>query len=250
MTDMAPGVYRVGDGVLNFYVLVEGTDLTLVDAGFPGHYDQLVALLEGIGRTVRDVRAVVLTHAHLDHIGLAERLRTEAGATVWVHTREQPALADPFRRPADAKPESGMGGYLLRHPTVLRLPVRWARMGAFRTRAVTQTSSFDDDAVLDVPGRPRVVAVPGHTPGSVAFHLPADGVVLTGDALVTHDGLIGCTGIGPQIVGPMFTHDTAQARASLEALTSLDAGLLLPGHGDPFRGPVANAVAQARRAPV
>jgi glyoxylase-like metal-dependent hydrolase (beta-lactamase superfamily II) len=79
--------------------------------------------------------------------------------------------------------------------------------------------------------------MPGHTPGSVAVHPPPQGVVLTGDALVTHDGLL------------VFTHDTALARASLKALASFDAGLVLPGHGDPFHGAVADAVAQARNAP-
>jgi glyoxylase-like metal-dependent hydrolase (beta-lactamase superfamily II) len=95
-----------------------------------------------------------------------------------------------------------------------------------------------------------VIAIPGHTPGSVAFHLPTQGTVFTGDALVTHDGLIGRTGTGPQIIGPVFTHDTAQAKASLKALTSLDAGLVLPGHGDPFHGPIADAAAQAQHAPL
>jgi len=235
--------------MVNFYVLVEGTDLALVDAGLPAHYDQLTAVLEGIGRSVRDVRAVLLTHVHLDHVGLAERLRQQTGATVWVHARDVPALAHPLRPPADAKPEAGLGRYLLRHPAALRVPVRLARSAAFRTPAITAASQLDDDMILDVPGRPRVVAVPGHTPGSVAFHLPAQGVVLTGDALVTHDGLVGRTGTGPQIIGPVFTHDTAQARASLEALASLDAGLVLPGHGDPVHGAVADAVAHARNAP-
>jgi glyoxylase-like metal-dependent hydrolase (beta-lactamase superfamily II) len=91
--------------------------------------------------------------------------------------------------------------------------------GGVRRHEGTSASSFDDGMTLDVPGRPRVVAVPGHTPGSVAFHLPAQGVVFTGDALVTHDGLVGLTGIEPQIIGPVFTHDTAQVRTSLEALT-------------------------------
>lgn len=62
-------------------------------------------------------------------------------------------------------------------------------------------------------------------------------------------GLIGRTGTGPQIIGPVFTHDTASARASLPALASVDAGLGLPGHGEPFHGPVADAAAQAQHVP-
>lgn len=172
LTKAASGVRRIGDDMVNSYVLVEGTDLTLVDAGLPAHYGRLTALLEGIGRSVRDVRAVLLTYAHLDHVGLAERLRQETGATVWLHECDVPAPADPLRPPADAKPEARLGRYL-RHPNRAAGANAPGRVGGVPHTAITSTSHLEDDMILDVPGRPPVVAVPGHTPGSVGFHLPA-----------------------------------------------------------------------------
>jgi glyoxylase-like metal-dependent hydrolase (beta-lactamase superfamily II) len=243
---LTDGVYRLGDSTVNFYVLREGTDLTVVDTGLPAHYAQLTAILAGIGRSARDIRAVLLTHTHLDHVGLAERIRREAGATVWVHALDAPALASPRRSAGDARPEGRLGRYLLRRPAALAMPVHMARAGAFRTPAVGTASHLRAGTVLDVPGRPCAIWVPGHTPGSVAFHLPAQGAVLTGDALVTRDSLADRT--GPTIVCAAFTHDTTQALASLESLASLDAGLVLPGHGNPYKHGISQAVRQARQA--
>ena len=107
-------------------------------------------------------------------------------------------------------------------------------------------SGFDEGAVLDVPGRPTVVHVPGHTPGSSALLLADRGVLLTGDALVTFNAVTGQT--GPQLAPIAFASDSAAASASLDRLSPLAGELLLPGHGDPYRGSPARAVELARAA--
>jgi glyoxylase-like metal-dependent hydrolase (beta-lactamase superfamily II) len=120
-------------------------------------------------------------------------------------------------------------------------------MGGFAGSKVADPRTIDGDRLLaDVPGRPRVVALPGHTPGSVGYLFADRGLLFTGDALVTYDGITGHH--GPTVVSRAFTHDSRTALASLTTLATVDAGLLLPGHGDPFSGTPADAAAQARSA--
>jgi glyoxylase-like metal-dependent hydrolase (beta-lactamase superfamily II) len=93
-----------------------------------------------------------------------------------------------------------------------------------------------------VPGAPRVIAVPGHTPGSAALHLAGHDAVFVGDALAT---LAVTTGErGPRIAP--FCADRAGALASLANLEDLDARLVLPGHGDAFTGGAGEAVRLVR----
>jgi glyoxylase-like metal-dependent hydrolase (beta-lactamase superfamily II) len=112
------------------------------------------------------------------------------------------------------------------------------RKGGLRTTPIAEVITFDDGATLDVPGSPRVIHVPGHTPGSAALHVPSLDALFVGDAIATRAVTTGA--IGPAI-GP-FSADPAQARSSLARLDGLDAGLVLPGHGDPWTGGVAEAV--------
>ena len=240
MSRPAPTVERLGDDLVNFYLVEHPDGLVLVDAGLPGHLAQ-------IGDRLPDVRAVLLTHAHPDHTGLAGAAQ-RAGADIWIHERDEPVLADgPRSAMRHAKPERSMLPYLLRRPSAIGTPVHLARQGAFTARPVTGARTFGGDRILsDVPGRPEVITLPGHTPGTVAYHFPDLGVLFTGDALVTHDGLTGR--VGPSLVCRGFTHDSAAALASLDRLASLPASLLLPGHGEPFPGGSRAAADQARRA--
>jgi glyoxylase-like metal-dependent hydrolase (beta-lactamase superfamily II) len=232
--EVTDGVHRFGSRLVNWYAIERGGRLTIVDAGMRGYWRQLAGALGSLGRTLDDVEAVVLTHAHVDHIGFAERLRATAGTAVHVHE-------------GDSGP--GLRRYPPLHlywrPASWPLAVHGARMGLFGTPRVAEVRSFADGEVLDVPGRPRVRHVPGHTRGSCALHLPEASVVFSGDALVTFDPYRRRS--GPRLLVKGVNEDVAQAKASLDELAGLNARVLLPGHGEPWRDGVAAAVAEARR---
>jgi glyoxylase-like metal-dependent hydrolase (beta-lactamase superfamily II) len=244
---VAPGVHRLGDEAVNFYLIEHEDGLVLVDAGLPGHFSQVQEHLAILGHDLSEIRAVLLTHGHPDHTGLAERLRAEAGADIWIHRDDAPILTDgPRSAMRHSKPERSVLPYLLRRPSAIGGPLHMARKGAFTAPRVQQTRNFIDEEPLSaVPGRPRPVLLPGHTSGSVAYLFADRGLLFTGDALVTADGMTGHT--GPCLVCRGFTHDGAQALASLDRLAALPDCLILPGHGDLFDDGPRAAAELARR---
>jgi glyoxylase-like metal-dependent hydrolase (beta-lactamase superfamily II) len=98
--------------------------------------------------------------------------------------------------------------------------------------------------VLDVPGSPRIIHLPGHTPGSVAVHVPAVDALFLGDAMTTRNVLTGVRGPEPA----PFTLDPRQAIASLDRIETVDATWVLPGHGPAWDGGVGEAVRLIRNA--
>jgi glyoxylase-like metal-dependent hydrolase (beta-lactamase superfamily II) len=240
---VAEGVRRFDDGIVNWYLVEDGDRMALIDAGFPRDWSMLTAALGTLGRRLSDLSAVVITHAHVDHIGFAERARQEAGATVYVHELDKPSVQSPA---AIAKSERHPLLYA-NHAATRKLLLKATLAGAPLAKRVREVTTFADGEVLDaVPGRPRVVHTPGHTDGHSSLHLPDRGVLFLGDALVTRDPYTGRT--GPRIVAAAATKDTGQALASLERIAAVEADLLLPGHGEPWRGSPAEAVALARAA--
>lgn len=100
--------------------------------------------------------------------------------------------------------------------------------------------------MLDVPGRPRAVATPGHTFGHMALHVADRELLFAGDALVTKDPY--SERRGPRLVARAATADSGQALRSLAAIEATGARILAPGHGDVWDRGAAEAVAHARRA--
>src|SRR3954451_13078023 len=80
---VADGIYRLGPDWVGWYLYDVDGAVTVVDCGFSGYFEQLPAALSELGRSLDAVAAVVLTHYHSDHVGSAERIRREAGATVF-----------------------------------------------------------------------------------------------------------------------------------------------------------------------
>jgi len=237
--EIAPGIRRLGEGLVNVYLLEEAGAVTIIDAGAPGQWKELLAELAAMGRTIDDIRAVVLTHGHSDHIGFAERARRELRVPVSVHEADR-ALATGEVRPTRDRVTKGPRPRPL---ALLGFLAYSVRKGMLRIPSIQEVATYGDGATLDVPGAPRVILVPGHTAGSAALHVPARDVVFVGDAFATRSSLTGAR--GPLTV-PQFNADTLQALASLERLAELDAGLALPGHGEPWRGSLAEAVRLVR----
>ena len=241
MVQVADGIHRLSPGVCNFYLIEEAGRLVLVDAGAPADWNLLVRTLPTLGRALDDLEAVLITHAHSDHTGFAERARTTAHAPVWVH-QEDAAVAKGAK---PAKNDGRATSYLLKvefYRTLLSL----TRRGATRMIPIHEVSTFADGEKLDVPGGPRAVHAPGHTPGTTALLLEDRRVLLTGDSLVTRNPLTGR--VGPQIMPSGLNQDTPLALRSLDALDGVPAEVLLPGHGEPFTEGTAEAVRRARAA--
>jgi glyoxylase-like metal-dependent hydrolase (beta-lactamase superfamily II) len=239
--EVAEGVYRLGTKWINFYLVGEGAEYTLVDAGYPGYWKYLASALDSLGTSPDAIRAVIVTHHHADHAGTAEQVRSSGGARVLAGEGDAWIVAGKYR--SHASP--GFYRRSLVHRSGVAFIAHSALAGGARYRPVDGVESLkDEDATLDVPGRPRVIHTPGHTAGHYSVALPERGVLVSGDALATFDYVTGKRRIG---LHPL-NDDREIALASLDSLQAIEAETVLPAHGDPWTGGLPRALEMTREA--
>jgi glyoxylase-like metal-dependent hydrolase (beta-lactamase superfamily II) len=235
--EVTDGVYRFGTDRINWYVLEAEDGLTLIDAGLPGHWPQLTRWLDEHGYELTDVTVIILTHADVDHVGFAGTLANR-GVPVYCHPDDLPLLR--------SHPQSPPGWYLrnLWRPRFFMYAVEMLRDGVRSVEPVTDAEPLADGKVLPVPGDPRVIFAPGHTPGSSVLFVENRNILFCGDVLATRNIFTQREG-DPQLLGDA-DEDHEEAKASLGRLEGLGTVTLLPGHGNPWRGEVDRALALAR----
>lgn len=222
---------------MNFYLVLDGDEALLVDAGYPGYFAWLAPLAEALGLGLEAVKAVIVTHHHVDHAGAAEAVRSRARARVLVDQGD----VEKVRGERRSHPPSGFYRQVWR-PTMIRYLVHTIRAGGARYRPVREVAPLEDGERLDLPGGPRILRTPGHTAGHCSVLLEERGVLLCGDAMVNFDYASG--DIGPKL--HRFNEDRDRAFGSLECFEGLDVETILFGHGDPWRDGLGRALELVR----
>src|SRR6476661_6024218 len=242
---MAPALTAVTDSVhfaytdlVNWTLVTDDTGVMLIDAGFPGSRDDVIASLRQLGYGFDDVRAILLTHAHIDHFGSAIWFAKTHGTPVYCHADEVGHAKREYLE--QASPVDVVTH--IWQPRWLKWSMAISRKGAFTRDGIPTAQALTEDVAAGLPGAPMAIPSPGHTGGHCSFVV--DRVLVSGDALVTGHPV--ATRSGPQLLHKVFNHDQAGCIRSLAALAMLDTEVLIPGHGPVWRGPIREASEMAR----
>jgi glyoxylase-like metal-dependent hydrolase (beta-lactamase superfamily II) len=226
----------------HFFLLEQDGEVTLIDAGLSGYRDTLEPALADMGRSIDDVKAIVLTHADPDHVGFAGELQQTHGIPVYVHRADSERTRQGKTKHAEGSPLAMLG--MLKHAHSRRALRHAIANGGVKQSKVREVIPFDDGDELDVPGRLRVIHTPGHTEGHCVLYAPFEDALFVGDAINNLDLVTGQPGahLAPQAANT----STNQAYESLSRIEELDAQTLYFGHGDPSTQGTRAIVAEAR----
>ena len=202
--NVVDGVHRIEDACANRSLVEEDGRLTVVDTGVPTSWKSFTGALARLRRRPDDVEAIVLTHGHFDHLGFAERARSQLRVPVYVHEDDVPLTKHPRRYGH----ERARSYYFLTQVQAFSIVTALVANRAWWPKPIAEVTRLAE-GILSVPGSPRLVFTPGHTLGHVVLHLPERDTVIAGDAIVTLDPYRNSR--GPQIVSRAATADSERA---------------------------------------
>lgn len=224
--EIAPGVFDLTPptrgyfkgGYVHAFIVVNGEDLIIVDTLFDADAQVILDQIARIGKSVGDIKHIVLTHGHRAHLGGLATLKRLSGAPIYSHAWEADIIAG--ERPQQGVNLRPLPGYLAVFP-ILFLGTLLGSASQFKPCPVDRLIGEGDTV-----GTLQVLHTPGHTPGHLAFYLPERRVLFTGDAFVTWPRV--CPGWQNAVL------NARQTWASLRRMAALDAEVVGVGHGEPI----------------
>jgi glyoxylase-like metal-dependent hydrolase (beta-lactamase superfamily II) len=215
--EIVPNIHRV-DGVnANVYLLLDESELLLVDTGMPGSVRRIIDYIKRINRKPSEITTIVLTHCHVDHIGNAQQLKEQTNAKVAVHKEDAQFVSGEKAQPSPR----GALGILFKVVSPF-----------FKPKPVRPDIILNDG---DRVGKLVVVHTPGHTPGSISLYDSGRKLIFVGDTMRYANGKIS----GPS---KRFTPDMNSALKSITKISRLEFDTMLGGHGDTLKPNASVAV--------
>lgn len=206
-------VFVVPGVIANSYILMDPDGLTIIDAGLPRSEKKILSYVASLGKSARDVKRIIITHADLDHFGGLAGLQKATAARTYASQIEADAMAK-----GKSSREIRPTGFSLRR-------LLFTLLSPFMKATPFQVDErVGEGQTLPVLGGLQVLATPGHTPGHISLFAPSMSVLFCGDSMVSDKkGLHGSR--------PGITWDESQARASERRQAGLAPRIVCSGHG-------------------